>query len=228
MAIQSFISTVISKKSLTSDVIQLSFSVPEAFLFQAGQFVNLKITSQGVTKPRSYSILSPPSQRRQIELCIKIVPEGFASQAFVQLKPGDQLPVMGPFGHFLFDEQADEHWFICTGTGITPFYSMLKEYLPKCQQKRFHLLFGVRYKKDILFAEEFALWKHSYPWFDYTITLTGESWEGKSGRVQQHLPADLQGKTFYICGLKDLVLETKALLIGFGVSPPRIRFERYT
>lgn len=228
MAIPSFTVTLLEKKDLTSDVVQLTFAVPADFSFLAGQFITLKITNQGVTKPRSYSILSPPSQQGTIDLCVKIVPGGFASQAFVQMNPGDKLPAIGPFGRFVFQEQEQEHWFIGTGTGVTPFYSMLKEHLPRHPQKRFHLLFGVRYRQDILYQEDFAAWQEAYPWFTYDITLTGEAWEGPQGRVQKHLPADLQRKTFYICGLKDLVLETKALLEARGVPKARIHFERYT
>jgi len=35
-------------------------------------------------------------------------------------------------------------------------------------------------------------------------------------------------KTFYICGLKEMVLETQELLRNKGVSKERIRVERYT
>ena len=48
------------------------------------------------------------------------------------------------------------------------------------------------------------------------------------GRVQLHLPSDLQHKTFYICGLKEMVLETRELLLSKGVSPDKIKVERYT
>ena len=47
------------------------------------------------------------------------------------------------------------------------------------------------------------------------------------GHAQDHLGKDLQNKTFYICGLKDLVLETKELLLNKGVDSKNIKFERY-
>ena len=39
---------------------------------------------------------------------------------------------------------------------------------------------------------------------------------------------EIQNKTFYICGLKEMVLETHALLLSKGVPALKIRVERYT
>ena len=66
-----------------------------------------------------------------------------------------------------------------------------------------------------------------YAHFQYWPTLSQEEWEGYSGRVQKHLGEDLQDIDFYICGLKDMVLETQQYLLDRGVAPENIHFERY-
>lgn len=48
------------------------------------------------------------------------------------------------------------------------------------------------------------------------------------GRVQEHLPANVENKTFYICGLKELVLETKEVLLKKGAALKNVKSERYT
>ncbi len=227
MAIQEFETKIIAKKYLTRDVIELSFSIPETFDFQAGQFVMLRMKNADIYKFKSYSVLSPPTQKGKLDLCIKIIDGGFASEAFKSIEVGETLTIRGPFGQFTFKDKAPEAWFIGTGTGVAPFYCMLKEYLPK-SEKKFRLIFGVRKKEDLFYHEDFQEMEKVYPSFLYWPTLSQGEWEGYSGRVQKHLGEDLQNKDFYICGLKEMVLETQEYLLKRGVSPEHIHFERYS
>ncbi|MSR85958.1 hypothetical protein EXS74_01015 [Candidatus Woesearchaeota archaeon] len=229
MALQEFEAIIIAKKDLTKDVIELSFSIPETFTFQAGQFVMLKVFQGEMSKFKSYSVLSPPSQKGKLDLCIKIIDGGFASEAFKVIKVGDTLLMRGIFGQFTFKKESPsaEAWFIGTGTGVAPFYSMIKEYVPQMPQKNFRLIFGVRKKEDLFYMQDFQDIEKKHSNFSFWPTLSQEEWEGYSGRVQKHLGEDLQNKDFYICGLKDMVLETQQYLLDRGVAPERIHFERY-
>jgi len=240
---QTFTAILQEKKQLTEDVFFLSFSAPEEFIFQAGQFVTIvleKLTgkngennaeSKTERKVRSYSILNLPSEKGKVDLCVKIVQGGFASEIFLNAKIGDTFVMKGPLGHFVFDASSSkEHWFIGAGTGLTPFYSMILEHLPKHPNLQFRLLIGFRYLKNVLFQEKFLQLEKKFPNFKYFLTLSKEENIGEKdlrGRVQQHLPENSQDKTYYICGLKDLVLETRAELLKKGVLPEKIRFERY-
>ncbi|MEK6899788.1 MAG: FAD-binding oxidoreductase [Nanoarchaeota archaeon] len=221
---------VVEKKQLTDDVILLSLAAPEEFTFQAGQFVTLRIEKGSEYKLKSYSILNPPSQKGRLDLCIKIIDGGFASEVFLETKVGDQFEVKGPLGHFVFDDKDKnkELWFVGTGTGVAPLYSMIKEGLTKKYNKKYVLLFSVRSKKDIFLDEMFRSLAKKYANFTYMPTLTREEWEGATGRVYKHLPEDAENKTFYICGLKEFVLEVKDFLIKKDVCSEYIKYERYS
>lgn len=228
MALSEFIGTLAEKKYLSDDVMFLSFAVLDSFSFQAGQYIMLKIINEAGFRWKAYSILNPPSEKGKLNLCATIIPGGFASEAFKTLEPGTEINFRGPLGHFVFSPESEEYWFICVGTGITPFYSMIMEDISKFPQKKFNLLFGEKAKADLLFYEEFTTLEKNHKNFKYIPTLTQEKWDGKTGRVQQHLPANLENKTFYICGLKEMVLETKELLEKKGVKKEDIKVERYT
>lgn len=230
MIIQTFQSKVIERKDLNKDVILLSLSAPEEFSFKAGQFLTLKVEREGETKLKSYSILSPPLKKGEIDLCIKLIEGGFASEIFKNVKEGDSFEIKGPLGHFFFNEEDEneESWFLGGGTGVAPFYSMINEYLPKMEDKKFTIIFSVKTKEDIFLDKEFRDLQEKFTNFTYIPTLTRETWNGAEGRVQKHLPKDLKNKTFYICGLKELVLETKEYLLKQGVEAKNIRFERYS
>lgn len=229
-AITTFTGTVIKKGQLASDTIMLSMKVPAEFTFKAGQFVTIKIDNNGQRKLKSYSILSPPSQKGQLDFCIKIIDNGFASVIFTKTKIGDQFELKGPFGFFVFDENSKnkEHYFIGAGTGLAPLYSIITEQLPLHPGKKFTLLFGTKTQQTLLLHQELQQLAATYPYFTYVPTLSREKWSGKMGRVQEHLAKSLKNKTFYICGLKELVLETKELLIKKGVDLKNIKYERYS
>jgi len=229
MVIGNFIGKVTKKEYLTEDVILLSLDVPREFTFKAGQFITIIFEKDGDKKPRSYSILSSPSEEGKLDLCIKIVEGGFASEIFSEFKEKDQLNFKGPLGHFIFDkdDKNEEIWMIAGGTGVAPFYSMLKEYLSNTG-KKFTLIFGVRSKKDLFLHKELSNLAENNENLIYIPTLTREEWNGKKGRVHEHLPQEFKNKTFYICGLKELVLETKEILERNDVKKENIKFERYS
>ena len=228
MPLPEFTATLKEKKYLTPDVLYLSFDVPATFSFEAGQYVILKVIQENGFRLKSYSILNPPSGKGKLDLCAKLIAGGFASEAFKVMKLGENITFRGPLGHLTFDESNDEHWFIANGTGVVPLYSIIMEKVPKCPQQKFNLIFGVRSQQDLFLHKEFSALSKKHPPFTYIPTLSRDAWEGSMGRVQMHLPPDMQNKTFYICGLKEMVLETQELLLQKGVPKERIRVERYT
>ena len=224
--IHNFRSKLIKKQKLTEDVILFSFTKPDNFTFKAGQFAILTIQNGEETKPRSYSILNPPS-KNNLDFCIKIVPNGFASEVLKEMQLESELTIKGPLGHFVFDEKTDnEHWFLSAGTGLAPIYSMIAEHIK--ENKKLTLISGFRKAENLLYHKELQELEDSNKNFTYIPTLTREEWNGKKGRVQTHLPENLNNKTFYICGLKELVTETKELLLSKGVEKENIKFERYS
>ena len=230
MPLHAFQATVLENKKLTDDVIFLSLSAPKDFNFLAGQFVTVRIENSTEFRLKSYSVLNPPSEKGKIDLCIKIVDGGFASEILRKAQKGHSFQVKGPLGHFVFeeDDKSKEIWLIGGGTGVAPLYSMLKEHLPHHKNKRFVLIFSLKEKKDLFLHQEFQQLAKRYANFTYIPTLTREKWDGATGRVQEHLPANVENKTFYICGLKELVLETKEVLLKKGVALKHVKSERYS
>ena len=65
-----------------------------------------------------------------------------------ELKIDDEVKVLGPYGSFYLD-QIDlkrKYIFIATGTGISPFMSLLKTY-PEINYQLFH---GIRFEEDVI------------------------------------------------------------------------------
>ena len=226
MTLTTFKSVLLEKKNMTEDVLFFRISCPEDFSFKAGQYISIKCAIGDETKWKAYSILSPPSQKGTLDLCIKIIPGGFASAMLSQAKEGDELYIRGPMGHFIFAPDSKEHWFLAAGTGVAPFYSMLKEHI-HLKGHKFTLLLGSRHVKSIILHDELVQMDKENENFTFLPVVSRESFVRK-GHVQDFLPENLNGKNFYICGLKELVLEAEEILLRNGVEKERIKKERYT
>jgi len=218
VAINTFNTKILKKETLTDDTIKLQITAPKEFIFEPGQFITFKINNQGISKYRAYTILEPEPIKGTLDLCIKLIPNGFASEKFMKTKVNDTFEIKGPFSHFPFQKKRKEHYFLCIGVGIVPFYCMLKKHLKLYPNKKFTLIYSVRKRKNLLFDKEFKQMKNIYPNFTYFPTLTREKWKGKTGRVHTHLNGDLKNKIFYLCGLKGFILGTKEHLLKHKVK----------
>jgi sulfite reductase alpha subunit-like flavoprotein len=128
---------------------------------------------------------------------------------------------------------------IATGTGVTPFRSMIQAALDAGEDAPLWLLFGARYEEDILYGDELKRWAAEHPHFRYEITLSRASggWTGRRGYVQHHaseLVRELralggEGEPHaYICGLDRMVSAAKDLLRNELALPRKhVHTERY-
>ena len=221
-----FNTEILEKKMITDDVVKLTIAVPSEFSYEPGQFVTFMIEKKGERKPRSYSILS--SSEKKVSFIIRLIEGGFAGGKFKECKVGDKFEVRGPLGHFTFDEISEnkEHWFLGCGCGLAPLYSMIKANV-KGSDKKFVLVVSYKNVKGLLMHEELKKMAEDNSNFVYLPTITREEWE-RTGRVQKHLPDNAKEKSFYICGLKELVVDVKQFLLDKEAKPEDIKFERYS
>jgi NAD(P)H-flavin reductase len=231
---------VLYKKHLTDDLVIIGFDIEMDF--KAGQFFQLIIDKDNIDDRtlgfRPYSILTSPEESKSkkiIETFVKIIPGGRASGYILSLKEGDDVLLRGPYGKFVFNTNSTNHVFLSTGTGITPIFSMIKEYINKGHDMT--LFYSARTSEELIFHKEFQELEKNNGNFDYYPTLTREEskeWTGLKGRIQNHLnimdmktDVDIKNKTFYICGLKDFIVEMRQALIDKDVQANMILFERY-
>ena len=118
--------------------------------FKAGQYISLSLPidprkSRGI---RHYSIANSPNAD-EVELVI-VEKEGGKGTAYLwSLEVGDHIELgHGASGVLTIDNYKKNFIFICTGTGISPFKSIL-EYIKeeKIETGDIHLVFGTRRRK---------------------------------------------------------------------------------
>lgn len=212
------------------------------FIFTPGQFVtlDLPIHEKPAKRWRSYSISSWPEGANVIELVIVLLEMGSGSHyLFEQVQVGDTLTLRGPQGVFTLPEMIDRDlYFICTGTGIAPFRSMVHHIKNhQVPHKDIYLLFGTRTQGDLLYFEEMKKLDQEMESFHYLPTLSRENWEGHQGYVHalyeeliRQKQTDLQqlpGAHFFLCGWKNMIDEAKKRIIALGYDRKSIHQELY-
>jgi CDP-4-dehydro-6-deoxyglucose reductase len=210
----------------------------ERFEFLPGQFVtlDLPIGEKRLQRWRSYSIANAPDGGNVFELCIVRSESGDGTRyLFEAIQPGDTLRFKGPDGGFVLPQAIEQDLvFICTGTGVAPFRSMLQQLRSSGQPHRgLHLIFGTRTADSILYRAEFEALAQEIPNFRYDIVLSREpEWPGWKGHVHQvYLSEYAQPRpdvAFFICGWSNMIDEAVAkLMLELGYQRGQIFYELY-
>jgi ring-1,2-phenylacetyl-CoA epoxidase subunit PaaE len=241
---------------LTDDAVAIAFAVPaelrDAYAFSAGQHVTVRRAGPdggdsqlADSTPRSYSICSTPAElvaHGRFRIGVRQLPGGvFSTFASKALRPGDVLEVLPPLGHFTtaFDPARRRRYAaIAAGSGITPVLSLLATGLATEPASTFTLLYGNRYARSVMFAEELADLKDRYPSrLHLAHILSREQQEARllSGR----LDADRLGELFdslvpvdqidewFLCGPYRMVIGARNVLAARGVPVSSIHIELF-
>ena len=214
----------------------------EIFPFKAGQFAQMVCPVPDKKAPdamkkiiRSYSIASPPEEKRFLEFCIKLVMDGAFTPTLWDKREGDTIEIRGPYGKFVADEPVNHDLvFIAAGTGIAPFWGMIYHLLKSGVKRNIVLVFGVRFEEDVLYEEEFKKLAAEHPNFTPVFTLSRprnpKTWWGETGYVQSHLVKNVKDPAntkAFICGLTPMIEQVQAQLEAMGFDKDRIHYERY-
>lgn len=236
---QKFTATVVSKEKISAKVYLVRFSVPETLTFVAGQTMMMYVTP-GVN--RVMSISSSPYETGMIEMIHDVSPGGPGSQWTMGAKIGDTIQMMAPLGRFVLSETALSKVFVATGTGVAPYYSMLRQLLAPIQSgsansfqlsaKPIALYWGLRYEADMFWQKEFEEMQKDVPEFTFSLSLSqaSSSWSGKRGHVTEAVIKNIEifrNSEFYLCGNKKMVREMTEQLLSNNIEKERIFSELF-
>lgn len=226
---------------LTDDAAAITFAVPEdlseEFAFAPGQSLTLRRQVDGIEQRRTYSICSPAGTAPRVG--VREVPDGLFSTWLVRrLRPGETVEVQPPSGSFAADVgTSGRHLCIGAGSGITPLLSIAASAL-RDPGSRVTLLYGNRTAGSVMFAEELADLKDSYPArFDLVHVLSREPREVElfSGRLDadrlrtlvRALVPVAQVDHVWLCGPLGMTTAARDALVELGVPPERVHRELF-
>lgn len=182
-------------------------------VFQAGQYISIKLEAGGSRVSRAYTISSAPYEATDdgyYEITVRRKADGFVSNVIWDTwTVGTGVTATGPHGEFYVSPLRDtsEIVAIAGGTGVTPFVSMMKQFAKEEPQLSLTLLYGCRDCGDVLFEEEIDSIVKAYPERFKRINTFEDNagnWELRKGFVDaEFIKANIENpenKTFFICG----------------------------
>jgi ring-1,2-phenylacetyl-CoA epoxidase subunit PaaE len=223
---------------LTGDSAALTFSVPDelrdVFAFSPGQFLTIRRGGER----RSYSICAPLGAPPRIG--VREVAGGAVSGWLVrEAKPGDVIDVQAPGGAFVPDVSVSgDHVLLAAGSGITPMMSIAASVLAADDQSTVTLLYGNRRSETVMFADEVADLKDTYPTrarIVHVLSREPQEVELYSGRLDRDrlsklLPATVDAGSvdhWWLCGPYGMVSDASGVLRDLGVESSRIHRELF-
>lgn len=236
--------------------------------FEPGQFATLGLPADpspddpppkpGATRRvklirRAYSIASSADVRDHLEFYLVLVPDGRLTPKLFAMREGDRM-FMDPVirGEFTLEGIPADADLVCisTGTGLTPFISMLRTYRAR-GEKRWNkcvVIHGARLAADLGYREELTGIAQADPSVVYLPMVTrepeGSKWTGLRGRVTTIMEPDpfekLTGVKLdparlhvMLCGNPDMIeairksLEARGFVTHTRRQAGNIHFERY-
>lgn len=210
----------------TEDTFTLVIQSKYPVSFKPGQFFFLRIEGKKLYARHPFSTSSSPSEKT-LSFTMKLA--GRFTKVALNLKPGQEIKMEGPFGNFILRENKGPV-FIAGGVGITPFMSIIKDNQEAKEHSNILLLYGSRTEKDIIFKESLDSIKE--PWLNKVYILSQEKKSGyEYGRMDKefiikHIK-DLNNKTFYICGPQEMNKLIFQALADLGVKKEDIITEDF-
>lgn len=212
--------------------------------FVPGQFIQVHFSyADGTPAKRSYSLATIHDHAlgpgEAVEIAVSYVPGGAATALFEGLPDGGHVQASGPFGRFCLmpGDRNARYLLIATGTGVTPYRSMLPQLQALMAQRGVEvvLLQGARTPAELLYGDEFRAFADAHPGFRYVPCLSRElpadpHPDVRHGYVQQHLgefAPDAARDIAYLCGNPDMVDACFEALKEHGLPVPLIRREKY-
>ena len=215
----------------TADARSLVFDVPEhlaeRFRYQPGQFLTLRVPSEGGWLPRCYSLSSTPLLDEPLRVTVKRVYQGRASNWLCEeLQAGEALEVLPPAGVFVPRNLDSDLLLFGGGSGVTPVLSILRSAL-LAGTGRILLIYANRDEDSVIFKDELKALASAHPqrlqivhWLDSVqgVPSVGQLCELARPFVDAHA---------FICGPAPFMDAVVSALGDLGMPDGRVHVERF-
>ena len=213
--------TVVDQRYLDDRLRILRIATDQPVQFTAGQFTKIGLpTAEGKPLMRAYSFVNPPTKRPFEFLYDVIQPQGNLTPLLDSLSAGSEVLVSArPNGLLILDNlpEADNVFFIATGTGIGPFLSILQTAEPWRRFKRLVLVYSVRTAAEMIYRDLIEKFAQDQPEiFRFVPLVTREKSAGTlncrvtealaNGELEKRAAAPISSKSqFMLCGNPEMV-----------------------
>jgi ferredoxin-NADP reductase len=200
-----------------------------------GSYVTLRLSIDGRTVERSYSLSSAPSRDGLIAITVKRVPGGVVSNWLAdRVRPGDVLSLSGPAGQFVLPrELPPKLLMLSAGSGITPVMSMLRQLMAQRAPTQVVFMHFARTPRDLIFGEELVQLASRIPnlQLSFCVEQADESWTAQRGRFSlallESIAPEFRELPTYLCGPSPFMQAVMQTLEQAEADLSKLRYERF-
>ncbi|MEO6053984.1 MAG: NADH:ubiquinone reductase (Na(+)-transporting) subunit F [Chthoniobacterales bacterium] len=220
---------------------------PYAKIWKLQHVFDLKAENRTVVR-RNYSLATNPEKDNQLRFNVRIAtpPRGQdcsagAGSAYVfNLKPGDVVTAIGPFGEFHIKETENEMVYFGGGAGMAPLRSHLSHLFENLKTNRkVSYWYGARSLQELFYHDYFRELEKQFPNFHFHVALSEpepeDQWASYSGFIHDVLRdnylnkhENLAGVEFYLCGPPPMIKAGTEMLKDLNVSPAQISYDEFS
>ena len=197
---------------------------------------------------RAYSMASYPEENDIVMLNVRIaspppnmpkVPPGIMSSYIFNLKPGDEVVILGPFGEFFARDTDKEMVFIGGGAGMAPMRSHIFDQFRRLRTgRKVSFWYGARSLREAFYVDDFNAIQAENDNFAWRLALSEplpeDNWTGLTGFIHQVLydnylkhHVDPEDVEYYLCGPPMMNDAVTSMLDDLGVEPENIMFDDF-
>ena len=232
------VETLVTRVEVLSDstaTLHLDASARKGQLeFLPGQYAHIQVPS--TDEWRSYSFACQPNPTNQLQLLIRLLPNGVMSNYLRdRAKAGDVLRLKAPLGSFYLHQVKRPLILVAGGTGLAAFLGMLDQMESHSDKSTYpvKLFYGVTKSDDLCEIDRLDRYQRKIAGFSYeTIVMQpSDAWGGSVGVVtdlftdKDFNEGDVDA---YLCGPPPMVDAVKSWLDARNYEKARIYFEKFS
>ncbi len=219
--------TLLSKKSVTEDVVSFVFESEQPVAWQPGQYFHYVLPHTDADDrgtERWFTNSAAPSEGH-VTISTRLANEGGSSfkQALDNLPIGGQIEADGPEGDFVVGDFSRNYIFVAGGIGITPIRSILTQAAHDGAPLKATLLYANR-NDDIPFKEELDVIAADNPNVTVKYVVDPEMIDGNM--VKRYVDA-VDNPVVYISGPEPMVASMVVQLVDLGMSKDKLKTDDF-
>ncbi len=237
--------SIASTRDLTYDMKEILIALPDEDEISArpGQYIQIQAPSPDGPVFRAYSISSPASEKKHVELNVRILPDGagvvpggIGPSYLHSLGVDDPVIFTGPYGEFVLDEDPDTE-IVCVGggAGMAPIKNIVYSICDQWPDRACWLFFGCRTTRDIFYLDEFKALAQKHPNLHIVYALSDElgpdeQWDGERGFIHLSLDKCLQPgvkRQAFLCGPPPMIEAVTRVLEEKGLTEKDIFYDEF-
>jgi Na+-transporting NADH:ubiquinone oxidoreductase subunit F len=186
-------------------------------------------------------------QRRTLKFNVRIAtpppgqdcPPGVGSSYIFNLKPGDLVTAIGPFGDFHIKPTQKEMVYIGGGAGMAPIRAHIAHLFENEHTlRKVSYWYGARSRQEIYYDDYFRKLAGEHHNFKFKLALSDpleeDNWTGHQGFIHEVVfhnylkdHPNLQAVEFYLCGPPMMIKACNRMLADLGVPKGHITFDEF-